>query len=196
MTNPRTMRTLLLPGLVITAVLFAASVLVPFLPDGMAVEPGGLSPAGVPQPKGQVFYISPEGNDAWSGQPAEPNPGKTDGPFATIAHARDAIRSMQAHGPLTQPVTVYLRAGDYSLSAPLVFLPGDSGTADCPITYARRGRGPAHSRSVRGSGDAGCTESADAGRTARSGPPCSSRTVHGTRTNPRSHRSLLQPPTL
>ena len=136
MTNPRTMRTLLLSGLVITTLLFVGSALVPFLPDGMAMEPGGLSPAAVPQAKGQVLYVSPEGNDAWSGRLAEPNPGKTDGPFATIAHARDAIRSMQSQGPLTQPVTVYLRAGDYSLSAPLVFLPEDSGTAECPITYA------------------------------------------------------------
>ena len=136
MTNPRTMRTLLLSGLVITAVLFVGSALVPFLPDGMAMEPGGLSPAAVPQPKGQVLYVSPEGNDAWSGRLAEPNPAKTDGPFATIAHARDAIRSMQSQGPLTQPVTVYLRGGVYTLSAPLVFLPEDSGTAECPITYA------------------------------------------------------------
>ena len=36
----------------------------------------------------------------------------------------------------TKPVTVYLRGGVYTLSAPLVFLPEDSGTAKCPITYA------------------------------------------------------------
>ena len=136
MTNPRTMRTLLLPGWVITALLFLAVGQVPSLFPARGLEPGGSSLTGIPQPNGKIYYVSGAGNDAWSGQLAEPNPGKTDGPFATIAHARDAIRSMQSHGPLTQPVTVYMRAGVYTLSAPLVFLPGDSGTAKCPITYA------------------------------------------------------------
>jgi parallel beta-helix repeat protein len=102
----------------------------------MALEPGGMSHAGIPHPRGKVLYVSPEGNDAWSGKLPEPNPAKTDGPFATLAHARDAIRSMQARKPLHQPVTVYVRGGVYTLSAPLVFLPEDSGTAKCPITYA------------------------------------------------------------
>src|SRR5580765_277746 len=30
------------------------------------------------------FYVSPDGDDTWSGTLAEPNPGKSDGPFATI----------------------------------------------------------------------------------------------------------------
>lgn len=136
MKNPRTIRTLLLPGLIITTLLVAASVQVPSLPPGMALEPGGISHAGITHPKGKVLYVSLEGNDAWSGKLAEPNPAKTDGPFATLARARDAIRSMQAHQPLHKPVTVYVRGGVYTLGAPLVFLPEDSGTAKCPITYA------------------------------------------------------------
>jgi parallel beta-helix repeat protein len=102
----------------------------------MAMEAGGASHAGVPHPKGKVFYVSGAGNDAWSGKLAEPNRAKTDGPFATLARARDALRSMQAGKPLHQPVTVYVRGGVYTLSAPLVFLPEDSGTAKNPITYA------------------------------------------------------------
>jgi len=39
------------------------------------------------------FYISPAGNDGWSGRLAEPNAARSDGPFATIARARDAVRS-------------------------------------------------------------------------------------------------------
>ena len=109
---------------------------IPSLPRGMAFEAGGVSRAGIPHPKGKVYYVSPAGNDSWSGKLAEPNSARTDGPFATLARARDTIRAMQTRQPLHQPVTVYLRGGVYALSAPLVFLPEDSGTTDCPITYA------------------------------------------------------------
>jgi hypothetical protein len=34
-----------------------------------------------------VFYVATNGNDAWSGRLAEPNAGKTDGPFATLERA-------------------------------------------------------------------------------------------------------------
>src|SRR2546426_1570125 len=86
--------------------------------------------------QGVVFYVSPDGNDAWSGKLAATNADKTDGPFATIGKARDAIRHLKAQGPLTQPVTVYLRGGLYVLSEPLVFGPEDSGTPQGPIAYA------------------------------------------------------------
>lgn len=38
------------------------------------------------------FYVSTTGNDAWSGKLAEPNIGKTDGPFATVNRAKQAVR--------------------------------------------------------------------------------------------------------
>ena len=38
------------------------------------------------------FYVSGDGNDLWSGTLAAANPEKTDGPFKTIAKARDAVR--------------------------------------------------------------------------------------------------------
>src|SRR5262249_22376330 len=85
---------------------------------------------------GVVFYVSPGGNDAWSGKLAETNKDKTDGPFATIGKARDAIRSLKAQGPLTQPVTVFIHGGLYVLAESVVFTPEDSGTKECPITYA------------------------------------------------------------
>jgi hypothetical protein len=136
MNNPRTMRTFLLPGLFITALLIVASGRFPSPPQALALEPGGVSHAGIPHPKGKVFYVSTEGNDAWSGKLAEPNSAKNDGPFATLARARDAIRSLHAGKPLHKPVTVYVRGGVYTLSAPLVFLPEDSGAAKYPVTYA------------------------------------------------------------
>lgn len=88
--------------------------------------------------KTTVFYVAPGGNDAWSGTRAAPNREKTDGPFATPQRARDAIRALKQRqgGALKQPVTVYLRGGLYCLAEPLVLTPEDSGTAECPVTWA------------------------------------------------------------
>lgn len=74
------------------------------------------------------FYVSPSGNDAWSGTLSKP--------FATIERARDAIQQLkQNQGGLKKPVTVYLRNGTYFLKSPLLLGPEDSGTKDAPITY-------------------------------------------------------------
>ncbi len=74
-----------------------------------------------------ALYVSAEGNDSW--------PGSISAPFATIEKARDAIRAIKEKGPLTSPVTVYVRGGLYELSETLVFKLEDSGTNDYPITY-------------------------------------------------------------
>lgn len=88
------------------------------------------------QAAGVTLYVSPAGNDAWSGALAAPNAGQTDGPFATVAKAQAAIRAHQAAGGLTAPVTVLLRGGVYPQGEPLVFTAEDSGTEAGPITYA------------------------------------------------------------
>ena len=87
--------------------------------------------------KAVSFYVSPDGNDRWSGKRKKPNSAKNDGPFATLHRARDAIRELkrQQGGTLQQPVTVFLRDGTYFLSEPLVLTPEDSGTLDFPVTY-------------------------------------------------------------
>ncbi|MGE5608963.1 MAG: right-handed parallel beta-helix repeat-containing protein [Bacillota bacterium] len=78
------------------------------------------------------FYVAPNGNDQWSGKLAAPNNNKTDGPFATIPQAQKAARALWAEKPhRSQPVTILLRAGTYSIAQPLVFTP-----ADCNTTYA------------------------------------------------------------
>lgn len=91
-----------------------------------------------PRPKPLVFYVAPNGNDAWSGRRARADRAKGDGPFATLQRARDAVREVKrAHGGrLSQPVTVLVRGGTYRLTEPLVFTPEDSGTPACPVTYA------------------------------------------------------------
>jgi len=83
-----------------------------------------------------IFYVSPAGNDAWTGRLASPNAAKTDGPFVTLPRARDAVRDLKAKGPLTGPVSVQLRAGQYWLDETLVLGPEDSGTKEAPVSWA------------------------------------------------------------
>ncbi len=82
------------------------------------------------------LYVAPGGNDAWSGKLPERPADRADGPLASLAGARDAIRRLKAAGGLKQPIEVLIRGGLYRPAEPVVFEPGDSGTAACPITYA------------------------------------------------------------
>ena len=88
------------------------------------------------------YYVSPDGNDAWSGLRNEQTAVGEDGPFATLARVRDAIRERKAAGALTGPVTVHVRHGIYPLRDTLELTEADSGTPEAPITY----RGPRKSR--------------------------------------------------
>ena len=65
---------------------------------------------------GIALYVALNGNDVWSGRLAEPNAAKTDGPFATLARARDEVRSLKIRNPQS-PIrnTVFVRSGLYSL---------------------------------------------------------------------------------
>ena len=90
----------------------------------------------LPKPQKPIhFYVSPSGNDTWSGQLANPNDSQSDGPFATLEQAQTAIRQLKQLQGLTYPVTVWVRGGTYFLDTPLTFTPEDSGTAKCPITW-------------------------------------------------------------
>lgn len=96
------------------------------------------------------LYVSTQGRDEWSGRLAAPNARRTDGPFATPARARDAIRTLKQAGGLTLPVVVQLRSGTYYLPETLTFTAQDSGTATCPISYAAyRGETPVLSGGTR-----------------------------------------------
>ena len=84
------------------------------------------------------FYVSPKGNDSWSGKLPAPNRNKTDGPFATLERARDAVRELKEKqgGELKQTVNIYIRGGTYFLKETFVLTPIDSGTKEHPITYS------------------------------------------------------------
>ena len=87
------------------------------------------------------LYISPEGNDSWSGRLSEPAADGSDGPQASFTGARDRLRRLKSgtYNPrwgaveerLDGPVTVHVRGGVYPIAAPLVFGPDDS----YPVTF-------------------------------------------------------------
>ena len=82
------------------------------------------------------FYVSPLGNDQWSGKLPEPNAAGTDGPVATVARAQQLVRNLRAQEPDRQrPIVVQLRGGYYWLDAPIVFKPEDSGRPSSPVIY-------------------------------------------------------------
>jgi hypothetical protein len=98
------------------------------------------------------FYVSARGRDTWSGRLAAPNAGRTDGPFATIPRAQQAVRALKAQQPgRAAPIVVSIGGGTYFLEAPLVFTPEDSGTTRAPVIYraANVRRPPVFSGGVR-----------------------------------------------
>ncbi|WP_146526527.1 right-handed parallel beta-helix repeat-containing protein [Novipirellula artificiosorum] len=80
------------------------------------------------------FYVSPDGSDNWSGTLADPSRGENDGPFATLARARDAVRQLKKSK--STDIVVCLREGTYVLSETVVFGLEDSGQDGATITYA------------------------------------------------------------
>ena len=83
-----------------------------------------------------VLYVSPKGNDTWSGRLQAPNAARTDGPFASPRGARNALRELRRHKKLTVPVRVEIADGIYRLTDTLFFRTEDSGEKKFPITYA------------------------------------------------------------
>jgi len=63
-----------------------------------------------------------------SGRLAEPV--ENDGPFATAARARQAVRALRMTQKEQRPVRVVLRGGTYDLDQPLEFDPEDSGAEE------------------------------------------------------------------
>lgn len=90
----------------------------------------------------ETYFVSPEGNDAWSGALPEAN-GQGDGPWATLNGARDRLRTLRAEGKLKNGVEVVVRGGTYRIEAPVTFEPQDSGTAEAPVLiHAAHGEQP------------------------------------------------------
>ncbi|SFJ07896.1 right-handed parallel beta-helix repeat-containing protein [Planctomicrobium piriforme] len=80
------------------------------------------------------FYVATDGNDQWTGKLSAANAAKSDGPFATLARARDAVRQQKSTSP-TDSFLVLIRGGVYSVPSTLVLNEQDSGTESAPIIY-------------------------------------------------------------
>jgi hypothetical protein len=86
------------------------------------------------QPKAD-FYVSPSGDDKWSGKLAGPTRDLSDGPFRTLTRARDAVRELRKREAPSKPVRVMVVGGRYELTEPLTFTPADSGTEKSPTVF-------------------------------------------------------------
>jgi hypothetical protein len=114
------------------------------------VAVAGLLSALSAQPTPRVFFVSPVGDDSWSGTLPSANRNLTDGPFATPEHARDAIRALREKGALVGAVKVVFREGTYAFARTLKLTPEDSGTKDSPVEWSVQ---PGESVTLTGSKD-------------------------------------------
>ncbi len=81
------------------------------------------------------FFLSPTGNDAWSGRIANPNADRSDGPFATLDRARVAVRQARAEAP-SGTIRVALRGGTYRLTSAVTFTLEDCAGETGKTVYA------------------------------------------------------------
>ena len=93
----------------------------------------GESPPPRPRPRDRDFFAAPRRRQL-VGEIGGSS--KSNGPFATIARARDAVRALLESQTQRDGVRVILRAGTYYLDSPLEFGPEDSGTEKAPVVYA------------------------------------------------------------
>lgn len=130
-------------SLPLAALILAAIVAAIAVPCYAQDQPAaGAAPAAPPEEKAPkpvikapTFYVATTGNDAWSGKLPEINAEKSDGPFATLNAARDALRELRKNSDFDGPATVQVRGGLYWLTDPFSLQAEDSGTPESPVIY-------------------------------------------------------------
>lgn len=85
-------------------------------------------PSAAAEAEGIELYVSTTGDDTASGTISDP--------LRSLEGARNAIRELRKSGDPEGGITVWLREGVYRQENTLIFSSADSGTEDCPITYA------------------------------------------------------------
>jgi hypothetical protein len=81
-------------------------------------------------------YVSPSGNDGWSGTFASPRTGQSDGPVRSLERAIQILRTTRRlHGP--RSAIIALRGATYRLKTGLQLCPQDSNTAIQPYGNER-----------------------------------------------------------
>ena len=95
------------------------------------------------------FFVATNGDDNWSGTLPDPNEGGTDGPFATLHRARDAVRELK-QGGAKDDIVVLVRGGTYYLEETVVFGLQDAAPEGASVTYgAYPGEEPVFSSGIR-----------------------------------------------
>ena len=90
-----------------------------------------------------TLHVAPGGDDRWSGKLLGPDPGKTDGPLATLQGARDRVRAIRREpGKPSGPITVLFADGTYLVTGPVTFEPADGGTSSCAVGLSGRAGSP------------------------------------------------------
>ncbi|MDO4569230.1 MAG: right-handed parallel beta-helix repeat-containing protein [Planctomycetia bacterium] len=79
------------------------------------------------------FFVSLEGNDAWSGTLPQPLKDRTDGPFASLEKARDAARSKAAEKNTS--VVIQVQSGLYELNQTFQLSHKDSPPEGTRVTW-------------------------------------------------------------
>lgn len=85
-----------------------------------------------------IVYVSPDGNDAWSGVIESPNAGKSDGPVATLERARDILRDIRPCARLKPgPIEVRVLGGrkGYERTTTFELAAQDGGSENSPVIY-------------------------------------------------------------
>lgn len=81
------------------------------------------------------LFVSPAGNDAWSGTLPDANHDQSDGPLQSLLAARDRLRALHAAGKAADGAEIRLRAGTYHIAAPLELHAEDGGSPEAPVTW-------------------------------------------------------------
>lgn len=83
---------------------------------------------------GLEIFVSPQGNDSWSGTLEQPNAQKSDGPLASLTAARDLVRTYKRKSKnADEAITITLRAGIYRLTESVQMGQADSGSEQAPV---------------------------------------------------------------
>ena len=119
--------------------IFLVTIIAPSLSPAAAAAPAAAKSSvasAAEKPSAVSLYVSPRGNDAWSGTLADANAAGTDGPVATLDRARDLLRELKGKGPLPAGgATVWVRGGAYYLAKTFELAAADSGTPEAPVVY-------------------------------------------------------------
>lgn len=82
-----------------------------------------------------ILFVSPAGNDQWSGRQESANPAGTDGPFATVARALEAVAAIRRSRIAPAPLEVRILPGRHELAETLHVGPEHSGySPEAPVT--------------------------------------------------------------